>query len=192
MTEAQASRALDRAVDLLRIGGVAGVFGTLAMSALMLAAGRTGRMGTQPPRRVVDAAAERLPVEASRGPVRDVAAAALHLAVGATAGMVELGMLRAAGRAFGTRVPGSALGAGLGLALWAIAYGAVAPALHILPPPSDDRSARPAVMVAAHLVYGITTALALEALGRRWGPGGERTLARRPAPRRSARGRARP
>ena len=30
------------------------------------------------------------------------------------------------------------------------------PALGILPPPEDDRPGRPAVMIAAHIVYGLT------------------------------------
>ena len=41
-----------------------------------------------------------------------------------------------------------------GLSVWAVSYQGWVPALGILPKASEDRPARPAVMVAAHVVYG--------------------------------------
>src|SRR5215218_8392236 len=60
---------------------VAGILATIPMSAVMLVAGATGRMGTQPPRRVVDEAVDGVPgTEASAA--RDAAATFLHFALG--------------------------------------------------------------------------------------------------------------
>jgi hypothetical protein len=40
------------------------------------------------------------------------------------------------------------------LGVWAVSYQGWVPALGILPKASEDRPARPAVMIAAHVVYG--------------------------------------
>jgi hypothetical protein len=41
---------------------------------------------------------------------------------------------------------------------------ALAPALNLLPPAMRDRPGRPPVMIAAHLVYGVLTAVVTDRL----------------------------
>jgi len=147
----------------LAAGAIGGAAATLAMSAVMLAGGAAGLMGTQPPRRVVDRAAEELDLRATGAGARDTAASVLHVAIGAVAGA-----LFALGRSttrFTRRPPnGPLLGAVWGLAFWALNYLALAPGLHILPPATRDRPGRPPVMIAAHLVYGVSTAVLTDRL----------------------------
>jgi hypothetical protein len=54
-----------------------------------------------------------------------------------------------------------------GLAVWAVSYQGWIPALGILPKASEDRPARPAVMVTAHVVYGAVLGALEERLRRR-------------------------
>ncbi|MCU1692974.1 MAG: hypothetical protein JWM64_2065, partial [Frankiales bacterium] len=49
---------------------------------------------------------------------------------------------------------GPAQGVAVALAAYAASYQGWVPALGILPPATDDEPGRPAVMVAAHVVYG--------------------------------------
>ena len=149
-------------------GAAGGTVATLAMSVLMLAGGALGLMGTQPPRRVVDKVAD----EVTPGPTdpgatdpdaRDAAASMLHVAIGAVAGaLFALG--RSASEATRSPSRGPLLGAVFGLAFWAVNYMALAPALNLLPPATRDRPGRPPVMVAAHLVYGLTSAVVSDRL----------------------------
>jgi len=106
-------------------------------------------MSEQPPT-VVTARALR-----SAGIQRPAAAAALiapvsHLGFGAAGGV-----LYALVRRLVPGVPGSVLGVAFGLAVWAVSYRGWIPALGILPQPESDERGRPAVMVAAHVVYGL-------------------------------------
>ncbi len=166
-------------------GAAGGLVGTVAMSAVMLSAGWLGLMGAQPPRRVVDAASNRTrrghgddtgssgddersreaqaSGEGGGDGARDVAASLLHLAVGTAAGGV-LGVVRDGAARSGVRLPPAASGAAFGLALWAVNYAAIAPALDILPPPHEDRGGRPPSMIIAHLVFGITSGVVADRL----------------------------
>ena len=150
-------------------GLVAGTAGTMTMSAVMLLGGAAGLMGTQPPRRVIDKAAD----EAGLRPddrTRDAGASVLHLLIGAASGvLLELfahGFRRAVGR--GSPVIG--MGAAFGILLWAANYLALGPALGVLPRADHDRRGRPPVMIAAHLVFGITTAVVARMVGERLDP----------------------
>ena len=147
----------------LAAGAAGGTVATLAMSALMLAGGAVGLMGTQPPRRVVDKAADKLDLEATDPGTRNAAASALHVAIGALAGAM-LALARSALPVTRSPSNGPLLGAAFGLGFWALAYLAIAPALNLLPPATRDRPGRPQVMIAAHLVYGLTTAVVSDRL----------------------------
>jgi hypothetical protein len=62
-----------------------------------------------------------------------------------------------------------------GLGVWAIAFGVIAPALRITRPPREGNWQETAVNVAAHLTYGVATALVSGELGRQTqGPRGAR------------------
>jgi hypothetical protein len=132
----------------------AGIAATLPMSGVMFLADAAGKMGTQPPRRVVDEAAAQSGSHPSDA-ARDAGAALLHLLFG---GLMAVGILPATA-AFawvrGAIARGVAAGLAFGAALYALNYAGLAPALGILPPPSRDRPGRQLTMVAAHLVYGV-------------------------------------
>ena len=124
----------------------------------MLAAGKLGLMGEQPPeaitRSAVDAVAD------TDGPLPEPTANALsslsHLAFGAVAG---------AGYALLPRVGAPVFrGSMVGLAIWGSAYQGWVPAMGILPPASEDRPGRPLTMAAAHVVFGSVLGL----LEERW------------------------
>jgi hypothetical protein len=146
---------------------VAGVLATIPMSGVMLAADAAGRMGTQPPRRVVDEAVERAPGQRPSSTLRDVAATTLHFVLG---GVMALGIVPFR-LVLDRLVPGPVrdvlAGTAFGTSLYAVNYAGVAPALDILPPPTDDRPGRQWAMLAAHLVYGVALAILLRMLAPR-------------------------
>ena len=150
-------------------GAVAGAAATGPMSAVMLTAGRLGLMGTQPPRRVTDAALDAAGVPAS-GPARDAVTAVTHTGFGALAGVPFAVVLLAAARRrrpprTPATLPAAAAGVAYGLGVWASAYLGWVPALGILPRADRDRPDRPVAMVLAHVVYGAV--LGAAAAGRR-------------------------
>lgn len=135
-------------------GALAGLAATALMSALMLAAGRLGLMGQQPP----EAITERLLPWRYRLPWHEAETNALssatHLAFGAAAGSL-FGVTRRV-------VPLATLpGAGIvyGLLVWLTSYVGWIPALRILPPADRDRAGRQPAMIAAHVVYGMVLGL---------------------------------
>jgi hypothetical protein len=166
-----------KAADAARVGGAgaaAGTAATVAMSALMLAAGRAG-FGEYPPERVAREGLRRgghgpLRAEALDGPL----GAVLHVAFGAALGTAFAatvppvarrlrGRLRAA-----QRTPAPALLAMAGVAfastVWLVSYWGWMPSLGILPPPDRDRADRQATMLAAHWVFGAVLGATLAAL----------------------------
>lgn len=142
-------------MEPLARGAAAGAVGTAAMSALMLAAGRVGLVGRQPPEAIVRQAGRLTAVE-PRGRLADALAAVAHLAFGVGTG-AAYALLPPAERPV-------ARGAAVGTAVWAVSYAGWVPALGALPRPTRDRPGRQAVMVVAHLVYGSV----LGALDDRW------------------------
>jgi hypothetical protein len=142
-------------LDDLTRGAAAGTLATAAMSALMLAAGRAGLMGRQPPEAIVRQAGARTAGE-PRGRLADALATVAHLGFGA-----------GTGAAYALLPPSRRpvlRGVLAGQAVWAVSYAGWVPAFGALPPPSRDRTPRQAAMVAAHVVYGAV----LGALDDRW------------------------
>ena len=131
-------------------GMVAGAVATLPMSAVMLVAGCTGAMGTQPPERVAEKAMDAAGVDDASEREQDVTASFAHLAFGAGGG-AAFALLR---RRLDLPVPPVVQGVAYGLAVWATSYQGWIPALRILPPADDDRPGRRRTMIAAHIVYG--------------------------------------
>ncbi len=91
----------------------------------------------------------------------------------------HFGMGTAMGAVYGSLVrhvppPSPLAGAAFGLAVWAGNYLGLLPALGILRPATEHPPRRTAVMVAAHLVWGVTTAAITDSLadGRRNGQSG--------------------
>jgi hypothetical protein len=145
----------------------AGIIAIVPMSAVMLAADALGRMGTQPPRRIVDEAAERTPGPGPSEPARDLVATLLHVALGALLALGVLPVLALVRRLL-PAVParGAVAGALLGGAVYTSNYAGLAPALGILPPPTRDRPGRQVTMAIAHLVYGVAVGVLVNPLAR--------------------------
>ncbi|HEV2070193.1 MAG TPA: DUF6789 family protein [Acidimicrobiales bacterium] len=131
-------------------GMVAGAVATVPMSAVMLVAGRTGAMGTQPPEQVAEKAMDATGVDDVSESEQNVAASLAHVAFGAGGGAA----FALAQRRLDLPVPTVVQGVVFGLAVWATSYQGWIPALRILPPADDDRPGRRRAMIAAHIVYG--------------------------------------
>lgn len=142
-------------MDVVR-GALAGAVATAPMTVVMLAGRRA--LGTQPPKRVVERAEEALDARPPE-PVTDLLATAGHVGMGMTIGAV-----------YGLLPKGGSSALALCAAVYAASYQGWVPAAGILPPASDDKPDRPAVMIAAHAVFALVMAAT------------ERRLPRRPAP----------
>ena len=130
-------------------GAAAGAVATVGMSALMAAGRAGGWLGRMPPEKITARGLDALHVRRSRK-AQDAMATVLHVAFGAGAGALFEPLRRAAR----VPVPAPLLGAAFGTLVWGVSYAGWIPALGIMPPPTRDRPGRPAVMLAAHWVYG--------------------------------------
>jgi hypothetical protein len=139
------ARTLARGVRDAGMGAIA----TVPMSAVMLAGQRLGWMREQPPEHVTGRAIEGVAGNRVLDRELDVAAAAVHVASGAVFG-AAYGWL---GRRLRSTPP-AGLGVAFAVAIWAFSYRGWMPAIGVLPP--EQRGARAtAVMVAAHVAYGL-------------------------------------
>jgi hypothetical protein len=113
------------------------------MSAVML--GLRKQLGEQPPDAIVKSAADAVGAQPSESQA-DALAVVAHVGFGASVGAAYALLPRVG--------PPVARGVVTALAVYAASYQGWVPALGILPKASDDRPGRPAVMIAAHVVYG--------------------------------------
>ena len=143
-------------IESLARGAAAGAVATLGMSALMFAGRRSGLLGRMPPEKITAHALDRLGIARSRE-TQDVLASILHIGFGAGAGAAFEPLRRAAR----LPLPAAVQGAAFGTFVWAVSYAGWVPALGIMAPPDRDRPGRPAVMLAAHWVYGALLGLLL-------------------------------
>lgn len=141
---------MQRDVKAILDGALGGALGTAGMSALMLAAGKAGLMGEQPPDKIAGAALDALGVHEPDERAQDAMATALHFAFGTGSGVL-FGVLH---RRLPFRVPGALHGMLFAAIIWAANYQGWIPGLDIMPPASEDRPDRPRVMLLVHLVYG--------------------------------------
>ena len=142
-------------MDVVR-GAAAGLVATGAMSALMHAL--RDQVGEQPPDAIVTSAADAADLDVPE-PVLDAAAVAMHVGFGASIGGAYALLPRVG--------PPVLRGVATGLAVYAVSYQGWIPALGILPPATRDRPGRPAVIIAAHVVYGAVLGLVEERLRER-------------------------
>lgn len=126
-----------------------GAIATVAMSAVMIVGDRMSLMGEQPPTVITRKALRDLGVDRPSKPAALLAPVA-HLGFGVAGGVTYR-----LTRRFVPRVPGGLLGVAFGLAVWTVSYQGWIPAMGFRPPPEDDRPGRPAVMLAAHVAYGL-------------------------------------
>jgi hypothetical protein len=141
-------------------GLVGGAAGAGCMTVLRLAARRIGWIDATPPQ----ATRQWMSVRAGGGPdgpgSRQLLDSIVHLAVGVGGGAV-----------YGTLMPHLPHkvfpnGPLFGLGVWALAFGALAPALGIVRSPHRGTWQETVVNVAAHLAYGTATALVTLELAR--------------------------
>jgi uncharacterized membrane protein YagU involved in acid resistance len=141
----------------LLVGGIAGLVGTLAMTSAMA---RLHRKLPPPerypltPREIVDSVADQLGAELGNEAAKDSTIAA-HFAYGAACGA----LLAAADPRMG-RTGGALAGA----TIWLASYMGWIPAAGILKPATDHPARRNLLMIGAHLVWGATTAQAMQEL----------------------------
>lgn len=135
------------------LGAIAGATGTVAMTAAMNrmhAALPEEERYPLPPREIT----ERVLIDGPDEAVMDAATVA-HLAYGAAIGALIGGMRPGIG-------PGAGAAAGVGV--WAASYFGWVPGFGVLEPADEHPPRRNALMIAAHLVWGGVTALALGSL----------------------------
>jgi uncharacterized membrane protein YagU involved in acid resistance len=140
-------------------GLLAGAIGAACMTPLRLGARRLGLVEKTTPQAMEESLAARLGLGlTATASAHHAADHLLHIGFGA-------GAAGAYASLSGRRREGS-LGRGLmfGAATWAVGAGVVVPLLRAARPPWRARLSENAVNIAAHLLYGLTTALVLEEL----------------------------
>lgn len=134
-------------------GGLAGILGTGPMS-LAIAAGRAaGLFRTPPPKQIIERAQAKAGIRHELPePAVQASWLAAHLGYGAACGVLYT-LLR-------PLLPTSPITAGLlyGGAVWGVSYLGLMPSLGLYPGPKADSPLRAAVMIVAHVVFGVTTA----------------------------------
>jgi len=145
-------------------GAVAGAAATAPMTAVMTLLRREfsdARREEIPPRQITRRIAQTAGVEPQLDAEQVHAATYFaHVGYGATTGALY--------PAFAARVRGPTVvkGALFGLAVWGASYLGWLPALRILRPATREPAGRNTMMIAAHLVWGASTALLTGALDR--------------------------
>jgi ribose/xylose/arabinose/galactoside ABC-type transport system permease subunit len=141
---------MQRDVKAMLDGAVGGVVGTAGMSAFMLAAGKMGLMGEQPPDKIAGAALDAAGIHAREEEAQDALATLLHFGFGIGCGAL-FGVLH---RRLPLRVPAAPHGMFFAFLIWATSYQGWIPALGIMPPAHRDHPRRPLAMILAHFIYG--------------------------------------
>ncbi|HET7274209.1 MAG TPA: DUF6789 family protein [Longimicrobiaceae bacterium] len=141
---------MNRVMDAILEGAIAGTVATLPMSALMLAAGKVGLMGKQPPEEITEDALGAAGVRTDSEEQENVITVLGHLGYGASMGA----LFSVLHHEIHPPIPPTVHGVCFALGVWALSYKGWVPALGIMPPPAEDRPGRPESMIAAHIVYG--------------------------------------
>ncbi|HEX6377316.1 MAG TPA: hypothetical protein VFZ91_16530 [Allosphingosinicella sp.] len=141
----------------LIIGGIAGLVGTMAMTAAMRRLHR--RLPAQErypltPREIVDSGSKQLGVPIVGEAAKDVTTAA-HFAYGAAMGAMIAAM---------NPDPKKRTGAAAGAAIWLASYMGWIPAVGTLEPATKHPARRNLLMIGVHLVWGAATAAAMREL----------------------------
>lgn len=141
---------MQRDVRAIFDGALGGVVGTVGMSGFMLAAGKAGLMGEQPPDKIAGAALDAADVHAHTEEEQDMLATLLHFGFGTSCGV----LFSVVHRRLPFRLPATMHGMFYAFLIWATSYQGWIPALGIMPPASRDHPRRPRTMIVAHLIYG--------------------------------------
>jgi hypothetical protein len=144
------------------LGSVAGCVATFPMTWAMEALHRRlppGERYPLPPRKVTMRLAEQAGVEDELDEEERLGLTLLaHFGMGTAMGALYGPLSRR------LPLPAPLAGAAFGLAVWAGNYLGLLPALGLLRPATEHPPRRTALMVAAHLVWGVSAGLALEAM----------------------------
>lgn len=146
-----------RLASRLLIGGIAGLVGTMAMTAAMRRLHkRLPEKERYPltPREIVDSGARQIGLPLADETARDVTTIT-HFVYGAAMGAVVAAL---------HPDPGKRGGALAGTAVWLASYMGWIPAVGTLEPATRHPARRNALMIGAHLVWGTATAVALREL----------------------------
>jgi uncharacterized membrane protein YagU involved in acid resistance len=141
----------------LIIGGIAGIVGTMAMTAAMRRLHRRlpdAERYPLTPREIVDSGSKQLDVPLGEAVAKDVTTAA-HFAYGAACGALLAAM---------NPDPKKRTGAAAGVAIWVGSYMGWIPAVGNLKPATAHPPRRNLLMIAVHLVWGAATASAIREL----------------------------
>jgi uncharacterized membrane protein YagU involved in acid resistance len=141
----------------LLIGGLAGLAGTMAMTAAMRRLHKKLPDKEQyplPPREIVDSTAEQAGAKMEGEPGKDITTLA-HFAYGAAVGAMIAAM---------NPDPKKRTGALVGGAVWIASYMGWIPAVGALEPATRHPARRNAAMIGAHFIWGATTAAAIREL----------------------------
>jgi hypothetical protein len=139
------------------IGALAGVVGTLAMTSAMRRIHEklpASERYPLTPREIVDESARQAGVPLANEKAKDVTTAA-HFAYGAASGAL-LGVANV--------MLGPMSGGAAGMAVWLGSYMGWIPGVGVLKPATDHPPRRNLLMLAAHVVWGVTTAKAMREL----------------------------
>jgi len=141
----------------LLIGGIAGLVGTMAMTAAMRRLHR--RLPAKErypltPREIVDSGSKQLGVPLAGEAAKDVTTAA-HFAYGAACGAMIAAL---------NPDPRKRTGAAAGVAIWLASYMGWIPAVGTLEPATRHPARRNLLMIGVHLVWGAATAAAIREL----------------------------
>ena len=149
-----------------RDGGIAGLIATAPMTVAMEAIHRQlplwERAKPLPPEQITLALADQVDADDGlnrRG--RQLLTLASHFGYGATSG-AAYGVF-----AQRTQLPPVLSGAGFGLAIWAASYLGWLPVAGVRRSAAKEPAGTNLMMIASHLVWGVTTSLAYESLRRR-------------------------
>jgi hypothetical protein len=151
---------MQRDLQALSDGALAGLAATLPMSAVMQAAKVAGLLPEHPPERITENALESAGVHLTERESNVVSAAA-HLAFGAAAGAL-FGVLH---RRLPLPVPAAAHGVVFALGVYAASYEGWLPGLGLRPEPEETPAKIRPAMIAAHVVYGAALGACLQRLG---------------------------
>jgi hypothetical protein len=150
-------------MNRILLGALAGLAATAPMTLAMKLMHEQLPRGEQyplPPRQVTEGLAEKAGVnEHLDEEEREAATWVSHFAYGAACGALY-------GAVSGERLDERPLlaGVGFGLAVWAGSYLGWLPAAGIISPATEHPARRTALMIAAHVVWGATTGVAVERL----------------------------
>lgn len=162
-------------MNTVLLGALAGFAATAPMSLAMKLLHEqlpTHEQYPLPPREVVMEVAEKAGVKRELDePEREGLTWAAHFAYGAACGAVYAPLARAGD------VPPPLTGAAFGLAVWAGSYLGLLPAMDILRPATEHPPRRTALMIAAHVVWGVAAGVIVDQLsdGRRGSQVGRRS-----------------